>query len=144
MSRGRGANHHLFGKKRSAEERHNISVGHLGQIAWNKGKEFLQIKGEKNYRWKGGYENHLWHNARRRMQKLGIPGFHSQEEWQALKEKYNFTCPSCKRQEPAIRLTRDHIIPVSRSGSDNIDNIQPLCLPCNVKKYNKTIKFAWQ
>lgn len=77
----------------------------------------------------------------RRVNKTLTFGCHSIVEWNKLKSEYNWTCPCCKLKEPNIILTRDHIIPVSKGGSDDIGNIQPLCKSCNSKKYTKTIKF---
>ncbi len=78
----------------------------------------------------------------RRRERIKLSGgFHSVGEWENLKAQYNWTCPSCKKIEPEIKLTRDHIIPVSRGGSDNIENIQPLCNPCNVLKRTSTIRY---
>ncbi len=68
-------------------------------------------------------------------------GLHSFEEWLELKVKYNLTCPACLQKEPDVLLTRDHVIPLSRGGNDDIENIQPLCRPCNTKKFTKTIKY---
>lgn len=67
--------------------------------------------------------------------------FHSLGEWENLKAQYNWTCPCCKKYEPQIKLTKDHIIPISRGGSNNIENIQPLCRPCNSRKNIKTIRY---
>ena len=66
---------------------------------------------------------------------------HTEEEWQALKAFYNFKCLRCGAQEPDIKLTRDHVIPLTQGGSDSIDNVQPLCARCNSKKNNKHIDY---
>lgn len=58
-------------------------------------------------------------------------GFHSNGEWEDLKTKHTFSCAMCGRKDPEIVLTRDHFIAVSLGGSDNIENIQPLCKSCN-------------
>ena len=76
---------------------------------------------------------------RERLRKAG--GSHTVGEWLDLKAKYNWTCPSCIRKEPEIELTRDHIVAISLGGSDNIENIQPLCRSCNSKKSTVAIRY---
>lgn len=78
---------------------------------------------------------------RRRLRLLNRGNFTAQE-WKDKKEEFKYTCPSCLIVEPDIRLTIDHIIPISKGGSNTIDNIQPLCKPCNSSKNAKTIIFA--
>jgi 5-methylcytosine-specific restriction endonuclease McrA len=77
----------------------------------------------------------------RRVRRAGGGGSHSEAEWKALKERYDHTCLRCGKQEPAIELTRDHVIPVFNGGSDDIANIQPLCRACNSAKGTQTIDY---
>ena len=68
-------------------------------------------------------------------------GLHTLGEWKLLKKQYGYRCPDCKKQEPEIQLTEDHIIPLKKGGSNYIENIQPLCRSCNASKGTKIIKF---
>lgn len=114
-----------------------------GQIAPMKGKKNLGTTGEKHHSWKGGLtynKNYInWqknlHNKRKRCSE----GSHTYGEWEILKRQYGYICPICLQKEPNIKLTEDHIIPLSKGGVDFIENIQPLCLKCNMKKSAKLI-----
>lgn len=61
----------------------------------------------------------------------------SLEIWEKLKHEYNYTCPKCLKVEPEIKLTIDHILPLSKGGIHSIENIQPLCHSCNSGKKDK-------
>jgi len=43
----------------------------------------------------------------------------------------NFTCRYCGRKTPQVVLEVDHIIPVSKGGTDDMDNLVTSCWECN-------------
>jgi hypothetical protein len=61
------------------------------------------------------------------------------DEWQQLKEHYEYRCLSCGRAD--IPLALDHIVPLVKGGSNTIDNAQPLCKSCNSRKSTKIIDY---
>lgn len=61
-------------------------------------------------------------------------GYHSKRQWELLKAAFNYKCNICHRQEPEIKLTKDHIISLKNGGTNDIGNIQPLCMLCNSRK----------
>lgn len=78
---------------------------------------------------------------KRRAKIKGNGGYFTVGEWELLKKQYNNTCPMCGKEEPEIKLTVDHIIPISKGGSSWIENIQPLCQSCNSRKSTKIIAY---
>jgi hypothetical protein len=87
--------------------------------------------------YKGGYERKLFLNRRRKASKKANGGSHTFEEWNDKLIQFNQSCAFCFRTN--IRLTADHILPLSKGGSDDIENIQPLCQRCNSIKKDRLI-----
>ena len=134
----------------SQKHRDNIGLANKGKtaghIAWNKGKSIRLNtgrthfkKGQTPHNFKGGIsktkEYRNFYKSQYKFQKRNAVGYHTFGEWETLKAQYNYTCPCCHKSEPQIKLTEDHIIPLSKGGSNNIENIQPLCQSCNSRKW---------
>jgi 5-methylcytosine-specific restriction endonuclease McrA len=93
---------------------------------------------DNNPRWLGGVSlkkgySAIHENNRRSLKAKSKEQF-TEDEWEIVKKVCGYMCLGCLREEPEISLTRDHIIPLSKGGSNGIDNIQPLCKSCNSSK----------
>ena len=76
--------------------------------------------------------------AKRRSAIKNSTGSFTKQEWRELLEKYGDKCLCCGSKE---KITLDHITPLSKGGSNSIDNIQPLCSVCNRKKWKDIIDY---
>lgn len=52
----------------------------------------------------------------------------------AVYRRDNFKCKQCSSE---TKLSIDHIVPESKGGSMDVENLQTLCWPCNKKKGNR-------
>jgi 5-methylcytosine-specific restriction endonuclease McrA len=59
---------------------------------------------------------------------------HTQEDFRRLYDEYGGICVICGDTVSFEEITKDHIVPRSRGGSDYISNIQPACSECNERK----------
>ncbi len=154
----------------SKEHRKNLSKAKLGnkncvgRIPWNKGLKGVytsktkgtkrpEMSGEKHPNWKGGFDRQsymkryrekyreyiYYKNMQRHALKKNAEGSHTFLDWELLKAQNDFKCGGCGIVK---LLTQDHIIPLSKGGTDYIWNIQPLCRSCNSKKHIQSI-FYW-
>ncbi len=76
---------------------------------------------------------------KRRAAKHASPGSFTAEEFEALCRSYGIRCLACGDTEAALEA--DHVVPLTRGGSDDIGNIQPLCVSCNRKKFVSIIDY---
>lgn len=68
---------------------------------------------------------------RRRARRLLNGGTFTHQEFEALCVLYGNICLKCRK---AAKLTPDHVIPLCKGGRNSIENLQPLCLTCNISK----------
>lgn len=104
-----------------------------------KAREQSRIRSQKIRRDKPGRDTVYQHT--RRSRKVQSGGKFTPQQWSELKAYYNYTCLCCGKREPEIKLTIDHVIPISLGGTNFIDNIQPLCSFCNKSKHAKIIDY---
>jgi hypothetical protein len=61
------------------------------------------------------------------------------EEWEAVLDFYGHRCLCCGKEN--VKLTIDHVLPISMGGTHTVDNVQPLCGPCNSRKHANHIDY---
>jgi 5-methylcytosine-specific restriction endonuclease McrA len=76
-------------------------------------------------------------NRRRRANQRNAPGTFTFTQWQAMCEWFGNVCLCCGKAE----ITIDHVVPIIKGGSNDISNLQILCMSCNASKKDKTIDY---
>lgn len=62
----------------------------------------------------------------------------SNQVWEDIKACYDYKCAYCGNK--SRRLTKDHIMAVSRGGEDSMTNIVPACSTCNFSKSSRRLQ----
>lgn len=97
-------------------------------------------KSSINRTWNAANKDKRLASARARRLRAAYGAF-TEHDWGRMLELYEGRCLSCGKKEPEIKLTVDHIVPVSSGGEHTWGNIQPLCFNCNRRKGTKAIDY---
>jgi 5-methylcytosine-specific restriction endonuclease McrA len=81
-------------------------------------------------------EKRAAHHRNRRARKRAAPGKHTAADIQQLLLFQKKKCACC-RKSIAKSYHVDHVIPLSKGGSNDPHNLQLLCPTCNLKKHDK-------
>lgn len=76
---------------------------------------------------------------KRRAAKNAGKGHFTVEEFDALCSAYGYACLCCGVTDRILEA--DHVVPLTKGGSDDISNIQPLCGECNRRKFTAIIDY---
>lgn len=123
------------------------------QAKYNAEQRADYAKNPQKYKaaWKRYYENKReWHIARasvgehkRRALLKGCGGSHTAAEARAILEAQGHRCANCDADLRKVKKHLDHVMPLTRGGSNDKSNLAWLCEPCNRRKAARDpIEFA--
>jgi len=75
--------------------------------------------------------------ARRRALLHCVPSTMTLQAWREILEVFGHRCAYCLAS--GVSLEREHVVPISRGGSDVPDNVVPACRCCNLTKLNRPV-----
>lgn len=65
---------------------------------------------------------------------------HTRREWFAKVRAAGNLCHYCGRDTRRTGLEQDHCTPISRGGTNALENVVPCCPACNAEKSNMTLE----
>lgn len=141
--RQRAHEHYLLNRDAicERERQRRLLLGHKElRAAWN--LKWRREHPDYTQQWRKKYPEAAKATSHRRRALLAnAEGSFTAEEWLALLAQYP-NCPRCGRPfADTCPATMDHIVPLSRSGSNGIGNIQPLCGSCNSAKHTNATDY---
>jgi 5-methylcytosine-specific restriction endonuclease McrA len=122
--------------------RRNMDRIRKTQAAYRVGKEAYIA--DLFRRWRSANEERYAELIRRRKArvrgaKLGAIAPLTATEWVDNKDYFAHRCGYCPEAGPRVNLAQEHMTPVSRGGTHDLENVIPACKRCNSRKRDKTL-----
>jgi 5-methylcytosine-specific restriction endonuclease McrA len=123
---------------------------------WQKNKDMARLRASPNFarwrkqnrakrmEWEANYRRTETYRAKNRINqnnyhalKAGAHGSHTLDEFNAVLIAQAYRCFYCGI-DISSGATQDHFIPLSKGGSNWIENIRAACITCNISKGNRS------
>jgi 5-methylcytosine-specific restriction endonuclease McrA len=91
-------------------------------------------------RWREHKDKRTLNNFIQRAKRHGVRLYCTPGEWLALLKQFDFRCFYCHIELTKKTRTFDHKLPLSRGGTNEIENLVPCCRRCNYRKGTKTVE----
>jgi 5-methylcytosine-specific restriction endonuclease McrA len=119
-------------KKKEIKEREKAYYAQNRERCLSRNKKWIE---EYRKTEKGKYMQRMYVHQRR----LIVESL-EKVDYNLLKEKFDKLGNKCVVCGSCENLTIDHIIPITKGGTNDICNLQPMCKSCNSAKNNKTME----
>lgn len=137
---GRKVARQFCGNKCRTDARRNTTLSPEWRTALSEGrKNSEKCKGKNLYNWKGGYENTMIRNKinYHRRRSSGKLDFTYLSILLKIQKNKCFYCGEVLK--PGKHTAIEHLIPVSKGGTNKWTNLVYSCLPCNSQKHDSTL-----
>jgi 5-methylcytosine-specific restriction endonuclease McrA len=81
-------------------------------------------------------ERYRVHSHKQRARVQGVEGTFTPAEWEAKLRLYRGRCHWCRKKIQGP-LQIDHVLPLSKGGTNRLENVVPCCARCNLSKGSK-------
>lgn len=121
------------------EQKKKFSAKYKDKVAkYQKCNKDIVRKSHKKWKLKNRDKIRMYGHKRRALAR-NIETDFSEINWESCKASFDKKCAYCGAKR---KLTQDHFIALSKGGEYTINNIIPVCLPCNASKNDKDF-FEW-
>lgn len=124
---------HLNQYMKGWRETHRDSIRETNSAQYEKNKEARKAKQREYYR--ANVQEHLARNRNRKAQKRDAAGSHTAADILDIYKTQKGKCRWCG-VEVGSDFHVDHVVPLSRGGSDSPENLAVACPDCNRHKHN--------
>lgn len=121
-------------KKASGYRNADLEKNHQQQKALREKHHEYQINRLLKYR-QSYPEKYLAYNRNRAARKKAVAGKHTPQQIQEQYERQGKKCYYCHKK--LIKFHVDHVVPISRGGSNDPDNLVITCAFCNQSKHDR-------
>lgn len=129
---------------RQRETRNRTELNRKARVRYHeryreKKSAYAKANRDRINKWNAATGKGQQYNNDRRASIVQAFGNFTATEFKCLCSDFHNQCLDCGSYDKP--LTADHVIPLSKGGNNTIDNIQPLCGPCNSRKGVRSIDY---